>query len=156
MDQLTLPIVLVCLTILGSAIIVSEALSRLTAAVALIGTEIAETARAIRDHINSDEPEIDVDALNALTDKLEAGATQLNDLQSGLAPAEPGVIDVPTEPSAPLEPGQSLEEFPAADEPVALPPETPLQETDGVGAPETIEEANAPAGDGADDESHQG
>lgn len=141
MDQLTLLFVILILTILGSAIIVSEALSRLTREVSesnSIATSavalIAGLAQQIRDAIGDD------DELEALADSLDASQSEL---AAAIAANTPGETGGGSDPQP-------------APEPQPLPPETTLQETDGVGAPETIEEANAAAGDGAGDESNQG
>lgn len=83
MDMLGFLFVILILTIAGSAYLMSDALNRLTASVAAIsagvariGTEVSETAQAIRDHATGDGG-ISQATLLGLADQLDTAATQL-------------------------------------------------------------------------------
>lgn len=109
----------VCLTLIWSFRIMSDALARLTASVAAIGADVSGIADAIRNHINSDSG-ISQTALNALADQLDEAGAKLKDLETGLdAPAS----DVPSEPAPPASDGGLGEPAAPAAEPA--PPAQP-------------------------------
>lgn len=86
--------VVLILTIFGSALIMSEALARLTASVTAVGREVSETAEAIRNHVQRDSG-ISQSALLELADRLDASANSLNSLQSDLGGSEPPAAEAP-------------------------------------------------------------
>lgn len=103
--EIIIGVLCVCLTIYWSANMSTNrlaiALGALTAAVGRIAGEVADTAEAIRDHINADAG-ISAETLNGLTDRLTAAADALDTVQAEAAgAAEAPVDELPGEQPAP-------------------------------------------------------